>query len=53
MADGPAALGRVLQLIPTHPLGPMGGAVALFRYLVFQDPNWDWKTLDFDVADKC
>jgi feruloyl esterase len=31
---------------------PMGVAVALFKYMVFQDPNWDWKTLDMekDVA---
>jgi feruloyl esterase len=27
---------------------PMGAAVALFKYVVFQDPNWDWKTLDLD-----
>ena len=27
---------------------PMGVAVALFKYMVFQDPNWDWKTLDMD-----
>jgi feruloyl esterase len=32
--------------------GPMGVAVALFKYMVFQNPNWDWKTLDMerDVA---
>jgi feruloyl esterase len=24
----------------------MGVAVALFKYLIFQDPNWDWRTLD-------
>jgi feruloyl esterase len=30
----------------------MGVAVALFKYMVFQDPKWDWKTLDMnkDVA---
>ncbi len=27
---------------------PMGVATGLFKYLVFQDPNWDWKTLDMD-----
>jgi feruloyl esterase len=27
---------------------PMGVATGLFMYLVFQDPNWDWKTLDMD-----
>ena len=36
--------------------GPMGVAVALFKYMVFHDPNWDWKTLDLgrdvDFADK-
>jgi feruloyl esterase len=26
----------------------MGVAVALFKYMVFQDPDWDWKTLDLD-----
>lgn len=26
----------------------MGVAVALFKYMIFQDPNWDWKTLDMD-----
>ena len=28
--------------------GPMGVAVALFRYMIFQNPDWDWKTLDLD-----
>jgi feruloyl esterase len=27
---------------------PMGIALGLFKYLVFQDPNWDWKTFDMD-----
>ena len=26
----------------------MGVAVALFKYMIFEDPNWDWKTLDMD-----
>jgi feruloyl esterase len=26
----------------------MGVAVALFKYMVFEDSNWDWKTLDLD-----
>jgi len=26
----------------------MGVAVALFKYMIFQDPSWDWKTLDLD-----
>jgi feruloyl esterase len=28
----------------------MGVAVALFKYMVYQDPNWDWKTLDMDTT---
>lgn len=27
---------------------PMGVATALFQCLIFQDPNWDWNTLDID-----
>jgi len=27
---------------------PMGVATALFKYMVFQDPEWDWKTLNID-----
>jgi len=27
---------------------PFGIATDLFRYVVFQDPNWDYKTLNFD-----
>lgn len=27
---------------------PMGVALALYKYLIFQDTNWDWKTLDFN-----
>ncbi len=27
---------------------PMQVAVGLYKYLVFQDPNWDWTTLDMD-----
>jgi feruloyl esterase len=30
------------------PTNAMGVAVALFKYMIFQDPNWDWKTLDMD-----
>jgi feruloyl esterase len=35
---------------------PEGPAVGTFRYAVFQNPDWDWRTLDFDkdivLADK-
>ncbi|MCX6629210.1 MAG: tannase/feruloyl esterase family alpha/beta hydrolase [Candidatus Solibacter sp.] len=27
---------------------PEGPAVDTYRYVVFQDPNWDWHTLNFD-----
>ena len=27
---------------------PMGVALGLYRYLIFHDPNWNWKTLDLD-----
>jgi len=27
---------------------PAGVAVDMYKYAVFQDPNWDWKTLDYD-----
>ena len=32
--------------------GPQPFAIALdfFRYFVFADPNWDWRTMDFDQA---
>jgi feruloyl esterase len=30
--------------------GPSGVAVDLYKYAVFQDPNWDWKTMDYDTA---
>jgi feruloyl esterase len=29
---------------------PMGVATALFKNMVYQDPNWDWKTLDMDTT---
>jgi feruloyl esterase len=29
--------------------GPVGLAADFFRYVVFKDPNWDPKTLDFDA----
>lgn len=25
-----------------------GVATALYKYMIFQNPNWDWKTLDMD-----
>jgi Tannase and feruloyl esterase len=27
---------------------PEGPAIGTFRYVVFQDPNWDWHTLSYD-----
>jgi feruloyl esterase len=52
----PLAPGAEQTAIGVNGTGPMGVAVALFKYLVFQDLNWDWKTLDLerdvDFADK-
>lgn len=28
---------------------PFSPALDQFRYVVFQDPNWDWRTLNFDA----
>lgn len=28
--------------------GPVAIAAALFKYLIYQDPDWDWKKLDID-----
>jgi len=52
----PLAPGAEQMVIGVSGTRPMGVAVALFQYLVFQDPNWDWKTFnldrDVDFADK-
>ena len=32
----------------TGGLQPFPIALDLYRYIVFGDPNWDWKTMDFD-----
>jgi feruloyl esterase len=40
--------GAELGIRVTAGLEPEGPAVGTFRYAVFQDPNWDWRTLDFD-----
>jgi len=29
---------------------PIGVAVDLYKYAVYQDANWDWKTMDYDRA---
>ena len=49
------------QIFPGMPVGgelqwaaddggakPIGVAIDLYKYAVFQDPNWDWKTMDYD-----
>jgi feruloyl esterase len=28
---------------------PIGLAMEYFKYVVFEDPNWDWRTFDFDT----
>lgn len=42
----PTALGAVENMLGRGYLNQH--AIGLFRYMVFQDPNWDWKTLNFD-----
>jgi feruloyl esterase len=32
---------------PGHINNPFGAPLSYFKYMVFQDPNWDWKTLNF------
>jgi len=29
--------------------GPMVSGISWMRYAVFEDPNWDWQTFDFDT----
>jgi feruloyl esterase len=29
---------------------PMRAAVDLYRFMVYQDPHWDWKTLDYTAS---
>lgn len=29
---------------------PVGPAVDLYKYLVYQDPNWDWKNMDYAAS---
>jgi len=31
-------------------LRPSGIAMTLYKYVVFQNPDWDWKTMDYDTA---
>lgn len=28
---------------------PIGLAMEYFKYVVFEDPNWDWRTFNFDI----
>jgi feruloyl esterase len=43
---GPA-LGAESEIASTTPVGP---AVALYQDFVYQDPKWDWKTLDYAAS---
>jgi feruloyl esterase len=44
---GPAP-GAELQLGTYTGAEPMQNALNLYRFAVYQDPNWDWKTMDYD-----
>jgi feruloyl esterase len=50
------ALGSELGWDPVNGLQPFPIAESHFRYIVFKDPNWDYRKLDFDsgvaLADK-
>jgi feruloyl esterase len=48
---GPA-VGGELQLSGYAQSEPFSPALQLYKYAVHQDPNWDWKTMDFfkDIA---
>jgi feruloyl esterase len=40
--------GAELDMVRGGGVNPAGVAVDMYKYAVFQDPNWDWKTLDYD-----
>ena len=42
--------GVEIQYAQNGMTNPSGVAVDLYKYAVFQDPNWDWKTMDYDTA---
>jgi Tannase and feruloyl esterase len=42
--------GNELQFAANGGTQPAGVAVDLYKYWVFQDSNWDWKTMDYDTA---
>jgi feruloyl esterase len=43
-----APKGGELDMVRGGGANPIGVAVDMYKYAVFQDPNWDWKTLDYD-----
>jgi feruloyl esterase len=42
--------GEVAEFPTNGGTRPAGVAVDLYKYWVYQDPDWDWKTMDFDTA---
>ncbi len=42
------ALGSELGWDPVNGLQPLAIAVSYFRYVLFKDPNWDYRQLNFD-----
>jgi feruloyl esterase len=45
---GPALGGELAQFFWFANFEPRQNMLETYKYVVFQDPNWDWKTLDFD-----
>ncbi len=43
-------VGAEMLLAQNGGASPANVAVELYKNAVFQDPNWDWKTMDFDTA---
>ena len=42
--------GAEIQWSQDGGIRPSGIAMTLYKYVVFHDPNWDWKTMDYDKA---
>jgi feruloyl esterase len=44
------ARGAELQLPQYTGAAPLNNAVALYKYAVYKDANWDWRTMDYDKS---
>jgi feruloyl esterase len=43
-------VGAEMLLAQNGGVSPANVAVELYKNMVMQDPNWDWKTMDFDTV---